>query len=1617
MDPRFVRCLDPCCAQQITRKTPNTNNKTRFCESHSLIFDRAPRASVPYVPSPLPPQDETTDAVDNASELALSEKVVNKRRTENIPCISARMLTTLLAAAILFAAGCGTPKVQPETDVAELDTNSGTDAGQGDVAVQTDAVGADVVGDECITDYDCKDAKGKTPCSLPRCNNGYCGWDFKAVGSACDDEANLGKDSACEKARCDDKGVCAKKAEPEGAACVPDGGLSDCERAGCNLAMECTVTIKPDETKCGDGECGEWCQKGTCTNVPDIEYEDGNPCTKDYCEQNSKVMHDPITSVAACDDGNPCTGDGSCKAGKCESLGSSDCDDGLPCTKDVCGKAGCEHTADDKACTDDGGCFNIGCDLAAGCTATTVINGGKCDDGDSCTVDEKCDALGACVASKNKCTCKDDADCDQTDLCLPRFCDVTKYCVVATDKKVVCDKHSSPACGKNLCDPKTGQCSVVAENNGGVCDDGDKCTTKTECKDGDCTGPADLKCDDKNPCTADSCSDGCKFSEIPGDCDDGVACTEKDTCVAGGCTGQKKPCDDGITCTFDSCDPKTGACTNAPKANKPCEDNNPCTTDSCDVKSGCKNVPNDKAPCEDDDACTVTACKSGKCVTTKIDKTVAGCGCTTNKQCNDNNPCTADVCDKGDCQFNAGPQNGKACQGGNLCMLEMKCSSGACTGGKKKVCSDNNPCTNDACSAKTGKCTAAAKADGTTCDADGSLCTQKDACKKGTCTKGPLKDCSGESDSCNLASCNAKTGACQKNPKKVGEACEDGKFCTANDKCDGAGKCKAGGAKTCNSAADACNTGICDEAKQNCVKKPKAATTSCNDGQYCSTNDKCDGKGSCVGGKARVCQSNPNACKAGYCDEKGDKCALKAASSGSACNDGNLCTQTDKCNSKGVCKGSNPKSCTGDQCNTGVCDSKTGACGKKAKANGTKCNDANLCTQTDTCQSGSCEGSNNKKCPSDQCNSGVCASKTGACSKKPKTNGSTCSDGNSCTSNDVCSTGVCKGKYSCACKVATQAADCNDQNSCTKDLCQLVSGKYTCKNNVLTGSGCSDGNKCTTGDVCSSKGACLGKSIFCNDKNACTVDSCNKETGKCVFKTLSGFPCNDGNLCTSIDTCTSKGTCLGKAIICNDGKVCTTDSCSGKTGKCQYINNTVTCSDGNACTLYDKCDGNGKCKAGALKKCTDTTKCTTNGCNTKTGQCTATPAYENSSCEYNYSLCSSGACKCRVWSATFGGASTDIIYGIAKVSDLGTVSVGQTYVSGKSYEGYIVRQDKTGKVLWAKSVAGGTQSDILRGVTATTTKNVYMAVGYRYLNSTYKYVGWVVRFNTSGTILSNTTINLTTSNDYLMDVISDGKGNYYASGYTYGKNANYSSGWLVRLNSSGTPIKHSYKYGLKVSSSKITRYNYQFYAIALYGSYLYLAGTTSETQYGSYDGVVTRFTTAGSYSTQWRFGASGYDVFNDIILNGSSLYVVGRKQNKTTTANGYDAWIIRMSSGGTKYMDKMYGSTGTDEFQSVDAYGSGFFAVGLYYNPQLKKSRGYAVRGSSSGYVYGQYYYGSTSYNTNFYAVEDNGTTLYYTMGGYTSYGNQAYTVQTYYSGVYTCGKYTLPGLGGNFGQ
>ena len=178
-----------------------------------------------------------------------------------------------------------------------------------------------------------------------------------------------------------------------------------------------------------------------------------------------------------------------------------------------------------------------------------------CDDGLWCNGEETSNGL-ICLPGTPP-DCSDNIDCtkdscnEETDECEHSpdddFCDDGKFCNGAEtcDPASGCLPGTAPDCSDNIdctidfCNEETDRCEHSPDDD--FCDDYDVCNGIEICDPASgCLPGTSLDCDDKDPCTIDSCDpiEGCIHTAI--DCDDGDPCTI-DECINGRCVHTQIP--------------------------------------------------------------------------------------------------------------------------------------------------------------------------------------------------------------------------------------------------------------------------------------------------------------------------------------------------------------------------------------------------------------------------------------------------------------------------------------------------------------------------------------------------------------------------------------------------------------------------------------------------------------------------------------------------------------------------------------------------------------------------------------------------------------------------------------------------------------------------------------------------------------------------------------------------------------------------------------------------------------------------------------------------------------------------------------------------------------------
>ena len=453
------------------------------------------------------------------------------------------------------------------------------------------------------------------------------------------------------------------------------------------------------------------------------------------------------------------------------------------------------------------------------------MDGLDCSDSDPCTILDHC-ASGVCLGDPND--CDDGLDCTD-DLCQADTGECQSplkagWCNIKDQCQQEGNRPPGPDEDCNICAPDSSTTEWTPYHEGQGCDDLSDCTAQSICLQGSCTSN-DVPCDDGNVCTQDICLPDKTCDHPPvvelTSCTDDLLCTIDDQCEVGVCLGA--PVDCGATeCTPALCDDDTGECVPEPEADgTACDDEDPCSIDDGCVAGVCEGEAKDCSALTGGNSCKLAFCDP--------------------KSDGEPGQCTVEL--KGE---------GAYCEDGLFCTVGEVCdAAGACLGGNPKSCAGQfGQCNIGACHELTNQCVAIAKEAGTPCNADDDGCTLDDSCNGGLCIPGDPPNCSQDVPPCYETACESQGPTnylCSKAPALQGAPCDDGKFCTIDESCDGSGACHNGQPRDCQAELSQCEVGACNEFTNSCKTSAAPVGTPCDDENECTMEEACS-NGVCSGG-------------------------------------------------------------------------------------------------------------------------------------------------------------------------------------------------------------------------------------------------------------------------------------------------------------------------------------------------------------------------------------------------------------------------------------------------------------------------------------------------------------------------------------------------------------------------------------------------------------------------------------------------------------------------------------------------------------------------------------------------------------------------------------------------
>ncbi len=163
-----------------------------------------------------------------------------------------------------------------------------------------------------------------------------------------------------------------------------------------------------------------------------------------------------------------------------------------------------------------------------------------------------------------------------------------------------------------------------------------------------------------------------------------------------------------------------------------------------------------------------------------------------------------------------------------------------------------------------------------------------------------------------------------------------------------------------------------------------------------------------------------------------------------------------------------------------------------------------------------------------------------------------------------------------------------------------------------------------------------------------------------------------------------------------------------------------------------------------------------------------------------------------LWNRTYGYENDDIARALIELDDGGFLILGDL---NSNYEfvgtdpgwdftsdGWLIRTDATGVVVWNRTFAGGGH-DFVRSITPLS-EGGFAITGFTESYGTTSYDGWLIHTDATGNALSNLTYG-GASEDLMQTILECDDGGFALAGYTFSSGMGAGDVWIVRTDAAG----------------------------------------------------------------------------------------------------------------------------------------------------------------------------------------------------------------------------------------
>ena len=294
-----------------------------------------------------------------------------------------------------------------------------------------------------------------------------------------------------------------------------------------------------------------------------------------------------------------------------------------------------------------------------------------------------------------------------------------------------------------------------------------------------------------------------------------------------------------------------------------------------------------------------------------------------------------------------------------------------------------------------------------------------------------------------------------------------------------------------------------------------------------------------------------------------------------------------------------------------------------------------------------------------------------------------------------------------------------------------------------------------------------------------------------------------------------------------------------------------------------------------------------------------------------------------LWSKTYGDYYVDETYAVKQTSDGGYILCGTSTQFGWSGEGWLVKTDANGNIIWNHGYHPEQSSqgdwDYLYDVQETSDGG-FIAVGFGPVPN-YMWQGWMIKVNSNGNIVWNQTC----GDEYwerLLKVEPSGNGNFIAVG---DKHVGYNNdslfvlnGWIVNFNGSNGDTLWTKHYGGPLGD--------QFRSVKPIsdGGFVF-TGERKLSEVEGYLGWLVKTDNNGNIIWNNTYGNGG---LNEVVEAPDGNFVVGG-ETVADANSGYAGWLMKMDVNGEMIWNKIIDDSRYDDMaMALNKTSDGGYIIG-----------------------------------------------------------------------------------------